>query len=411
MHWKLIISCGLIWVGTARTQAIDSLSLKAAIALALNSHPALEASRSAVASREAVLEQSSLGLNPEISLEVEDWAGTGAHRGVEAAQTTVQFSQTLEWSGKRRQRVKVATAEKHLTEMDLRMRRMEIRALTISNFMQVLHAERRLSLALEAKSHSERLLEVVIRRVGEGVASKVDEIRARLAVTEAEMEIRKNWLHLESAKRKLAGLCGQDISLPPLLDELDSLGRLESLEELYSKIDSSPVAMARSQSVILAEAKRNQSQRLYGPDIAVNAGVRHFADPGDIALVGGISIPLPLRNRNQGGRAEARHEVTRAKSELKATVLDLKSTLGDFHEKLLVSLDEIKTLRSLLIPQAAQAANVLEEGYRRGRFGMLEVLSAESELFRHKLRHLECLLQYQLDYVELNRLIGTEDKI
>jgi cobalt-zinc-cadmium efflux system outer membrane protein len=375
MHWKLIISCGLIWVGAARTQTLDSLSLspslslKAAIALALKNHPALEASRSAVASREAVLDQSSRGLNPEISLELEDLAGTGVHRGVDAAQTTVQFSQTVEWSGKRSRRVQVATVEKRLAEMDLRTRRMEIRALTITHFMQALHAERRLSLALEAKSHSERLLEAVIRRVGEGVASKADEIRARLAVTETEMEIRKNRLHLEAAKRKLAGLCGQANSLPPLLDELDSLGKLESLEDLYSKIEISPVSMARSQSVFLAEAKRNLAQSLYGPDIAVSAGVRHIADPGDIALVGGISIPLPLRNRNQGGRAEASHEVARAKSELKATVLELKSNLGDFHENLLVSQDEINTLRSHLIPQAVQAASVLEEGYRRGRFG------------------------------------------
>jgi cobalt-zinc-cadmium efflux system outer membrane protein len=116
-----------------------------------------------------------------------------------------------------------------------------------------------------------------------------------------------------------------------------------------------------------------------------------------------------MRNRNQGGAAEAMHELEKARADRKAAVLELQAKAGDIHRDLRLARDEIETLRDSVIPDAAKAAGVLEEGYRRGRFGMLEVLNAESDLFRHRLRHLDCLLRYRMDYLELERLLGMGD--
>jgi cobalt-zinc-cadmium efflux system outer membrane protein len=388
--------------------ARDSLTLEQALWSASKNHPGLEAHRKAVAARAGALSQASRGMIPEIALDVEDVAGSGSHQGISAAQTTVQISQTLEWGGKRGRRAQVAATEKSLAEKDFEGKRLHIRAMTLGKFMEALYAQRRLSLAGESKTLSERLLEAVTRRVGEGAASMADQLRAHLAVAEAGMETRQGALRLASAKRTLALMIGggEADRLPPLRDGLDSLRELPPLDELFRIVGSGPAAAAQSVRIRLAEAKRDQQQGLAGPDMTFSAGVRHMAEPGDVALVGGISMPLPfLRNRN-GGLEEARREVDQAKAEHGETVLEMKSGIGEIHKNLGLAREEIKTLREEVIPDALNAATVLEAGYRKGRFGMLEVLNAESDLFRYRLRYLECLLQYQLGYAELDRLIG-----
>lgn len=408
MSWAVPLSEGPLDASASS----DSLDLDQAIALALKHHPGLEAQRSSVAARDAAAAQAALGSNPELAVELEDLAGTGAYRGVDALQTTVQLSQTLEWSGKRSRRAAVAQSERNLAEIELARKRREIRAVAAGHFLEALTAQRRLSLALESKSLSDRLLEAVTRRVKEGAASAADELRAHLAVTQAAMEIRQNTVRLESAKGKLALLWGGKGGAPPLRDAAQAWKAappLPPLEELLNTMETGAPSAALAGNVSLAEARLAQQRSLSGPDVTLSAGIRHNAEPGDIALVGGIAMPLPLRNRNQGGAAEAKHELERARAERKAAVLDLQSKASDIHRDLRLTRDEIDTLRDSVIPDAAKAAGVLEEGYKRGRFGMLEVLNAESDLFRHRLRHLECLLRYQTDYLELERLMGMGD--
>lgn len=420
---------------TARADSAtgDSLDLNQAVARALEKHPALEAQRRAVAAREAGAAQAAMGLNPELSVEVEDLAGTGAYHGVDAIQTTVQLSQTLEWGGKRGHRGAVAQAERKLAETEAARMRREIRASVTGNFLETLNAQRRLSLALESKELSLRLLEAVSRRVKEGAASMADEIRAHLAVTQAEMEVRQDTIRLESAHRKLSlmwegmegkpgngGLRSARLLQPfkPLKDAgmgeagwngANGAWTLPTLDELSKTLDSGAATAAWEGTIRLAEARLAQQRSLSAPDITLNAGFRHNAEPGDVALVGGFAMPLGIRNRDQGGVAEARHELEKAWAERKAAVWELQSRAADLHRDLRLARDEIETLRGSLIPDAAKAAGVLEEGYRRGRFGMLEVLNAESELFRLRLRHLDCLLRYQLEYAELERLTGIGD--
>lgn len=403
----------------------DSLDLDQAIARALENHPALEAQRSAVAARQAAAAQAAMGSNPELAAEVEDLAGTGAYRGVEAIQTTVQLSQTMEWGGKRGRRGAVAQSERKLAESEWARKRRDIRAAATGNFLEALHAQRRLSLALESKDLSLKLLEAVSRRVREGAASMADEIRAHLAVTQAEMEARQDSVRLESAQRKLSLMWSgmeafpSSLLLQPLKDAdagaegwngAQGARPLPTLDELAKTLDSGAATAAWSGNISLAEARLAQQRSLSRPDITLSAGIRHNAEPGDFALVGGIAMPLGIRNRNQGGAAEARHELEKARSERKAAIWELRSRVGDLHRDLRLARDEIETLQASLIPDAAKAAGVLEDGYKRGRFGMLEVLNAESELFRLRLRHLDCRLRYRMDYAELERLTGMGDR-
>lgn len=390
--------------------ASDSLTLERALKMVARNHPGLEAGRSAVLAREAALMQGSRGPNPELGIEVEDIAGTGELRGMKSAQSTLQISQTLEGGDKRGKRKQVALVEKALAEKELGRKGLELQALTHAHFMDALAAQKRLAMAHESQSLAKRLLDAVVRRVREGAASTADEIRANLAVTEAELEARQDTLRLETAKKKLALLWGEDKKpFFALQDELESLRTLPSAEELTKALEQGLQVALQAEHVRLAEARLLEQQTLSSPDMTLSAGIRHSAAPGDLSWVGGISVPLPIRNRNLGGKDAARHRVAEAKAEEKAALLELKSGLAEIHRAISLAWEEITTLRERLIPDSERAAHVLEEGYRRGRFGVLDVLNSEADLFRQRVRYLDALVRYQQGYADLERLIGTND--
>ena len=80
------------------------LTLRNAIAAALLSNPALRAAAWEPRLAEANRLQAGLSPNPEIGLELENFAGTGALGGTGALETTLVLSQLIELGGKKARR-------------------------------------------------------------------------------------------------------------------------------------------------------------------------------------------------------------------------------------------------------------------------------------------------------------------
>ena len=90
------------------------LTLRQALALALLRNPELASAAWEVRAGEARTLQAGLLPNPEVGVEVENFAGSGEFRGVDAAETTVALSQVIELGGKRLRRARVAALERDL---------------------------------------------------------------------------------------------------------------------------------------------------------------------------------------------------------------------------------------------------------------------------------------------------------
>jgi cobalt-zinc-cadmium efflux system outer membrane protein len=287
-------------------------------------------------------------------------------------------------------------------------KRREVGFLVRERFIEALAAQERHARAREAQGMAQKLLDAVKRRVREGGSSAADEIRAGLALAETEMEIRQSRVRLEAAKKKLALLWGGH-SVSALAGNLESHPPLPAWEEVERKAGENPEARSKAEAVKLARARRAQQQSLSRPDMTIRAGLRHDAASGDVALVGGIALPLPLRNRNQGGVRAAESEIILSEAEARAALLEVKSALAEIHAELAVAAEAIRALREDMLPGSEKAARILEEGFRQGRFGMPEVLNAAADLFRLRLRYLEALARYHQGFAALERRIGRAD--
>jgi cobalt-zinc-cadmium efflux system outer membrane protein len=142
------------------------------------------------------------------------------------------------------------------------------------------------------------------------------------------------------------------------------------------------------------------------PDPTFTAGVRRFRESGDSAFVAGMSIPLPLFNRNQGGILESRRRLAKAERESAAAEARVRVALAETYQALSTAVSEIDALKTTVIPGAQSAFEAASEGYRQGKFGYLDVLDAQRTLFEARGQYVSALATYHKAVADLDRAIG-----
>lgn len=161
--------------------AIDSnsaLSLADAQAAALRGRPELVAAQAEGRALEGAERQAALRPNPDLVLNVEDVAGTGAFENTSEAQTTLSLYQPIELGGDRRARTAVAAQHRALASFDLEARRLDVLADTATAFVAVLVSQEELHHAGELVELAGRERSSAAERVRAGAALAVDETRA-----------------------------------------------------------------------------------------------------------------------------------------------------------------------------------------------------------------------------------------
>jgi cobalt-zinc-cadmium efflux system outer membrane protein len=142
------------------------------------------------------------------------------------------------------------------------------------------------------------------------------------------------------------------------------------------------------------------------PNLKVGAGALWLEDTNDNAFVVEFSIPIQLFDRNQGGIAEARHRVAKAKAERRAIELKLHSALATGYTRLANAHSRVTSLKTKILPGARTAFEAVNEGYRFGKFGYLEVLDSQRTLFNARSQFLDALAEYHKAVADVERLTG-----
>lgn len=114
------------------------LTLEVALARALERSPRLAAHASEVEARASAARYAGQRPNPQLRLEVENFAGSAPHDGFDAAETTLLIEQPLETGGKRAHRSEWAARERDIASVDLAAVRLDAAAETRRAFFSVL---------------------------------------------------------------------------------------------------------------------------------------------------------------------------------------------------------------------------------------------------------------------------------
>lgn len=115
-------------------------------------------------------------------------------------------------------------------------------------------------------------------------------------------------------------------------------------------------------------------------DVTVGGGVRFLREGSDAALVAGVSVPLPVRQFNQGAIRAARERLAGAEQGRRAVAAGLRARFDAAWRECASAHATAATLRREVLPATAEAHAIVRQAYEAGQLPLLDVLEAQRAL-------------------------------
>lgn len=386
----------------AQPAPIDTLTLPAALDRASSVSPDLRAADLEASARTALARQAGRLPNPVFDTEAENVGSSGPEETI----VTARIAQLLELGGDRsaRQQVAAREADRAITGADLA--RLNLTAQARTRFASAAAAQARLDLARDAVRLAEATLDATAEQVDAGDRSPVDETRAEVALAEARADVFAAEASRRAAFWRLAALWAE----APDFDAVAPLPPPEvppDPDVLFARLrESAAFAMWDVEAERRAAVLRlEQARRI--PDVTISAGYRRFTETGDRAFVGGIALPVPVFDRNGRAVAAARVRLEAAGAEQEAALVAARGTLAEVYGELDAAYAEARALGMEVLPRAVDVAARIEEGYRAGKFSLLDVLDAQRTLTDLRTRDIVARAAYYAAAAEVERLTAS----
>ncbi len=378
------------------------LTIELALQLALDGNPTLAAARREVEAAAAQVLQGSLRPNPELSYQTEDASRI-------SRTSSVELGLPFETAGKREARVRAADLGRQVALSDLDGRALRVRAAVVAAFFDVLAAQELAVLAADSVRLAQRATDIAAKRVAAGKVSPVEETRARVAEAGVRVTQTQSDSELRNARRRLSSLWGNPTpNFSSAQGEVERLAELPPADAIEQRLATSPLLQRAQRELERRRSLVSLEQSRAVPDFMLSVGVRRSLEtPGNLALLG-VTVPLPVANRNQGNILEALRREDKARDELFATQVALVSDVQQALERVRARRDESELLRRDVLPGARSAYDAATIGFENGKFSFLEVLDAQRTLFAVKSQYLNALANFHRAQAELESLLGQD---
>ncbi|NWA40368.1 TolC family protein [Pseudomonas reactans] len=396
---RTLLGAAALWAAASVAQA-QTLTLDTALQTAFANNPDLAAAQWDIDIAQGGRQQAGLIPNPVASWDVEDTRR-------DSRTTSIKISQALELGGKRGARIDVATRAQDAAALNLEQRRNTLRAEVIENYYGALRAQERLELAQRSMSVAERGLAVADGRVTAGKASPVEATRAQVQLSEIRLELNGAQIGLTDAYRRLAASTGsatadfqavaaQTQFTPSLPTATQLLTRLEQTAELrLAELN----ILQNEASVVLEKAQRI-------PDLDVSIGSQYDASVRERVNLVGVSMPIPLFNRNQGNVLAASRRADQARDLRNAAELRLRTETRQALDLWQSANTEVRAFNQQILPAAQSAVDSATRGFEMGKFSFLDVLDAQRTLIAARTQYLTATAQATDAWVRIERIYG-----
>ncbi len=388
-------------------KSIASLTLSQALALALKHNPELSAFSHELRASEAAVLQAGALTNPVMDL-TGDNLGNSRLRQDGDRTTSIQIGQLIELGGKRSARIRIAETDRDLANWDYEAKRIDVLMQTSQYFIDTMAAQQAAQLADESLKLAQDVAAAVGKRVLAGKVSPIEETKARLALSAAQIEMEQIKRQLATARKNLSSMWAeQEPSFERASGNLEALPALPGYQQLAARIRDNPDLARWNAEIARRQAAVDAEKAKAVPDVTLSVGRTRFSQFEDHAYMLGVSIPIPLFDRNRGGILEANRRLDKAGDEQRAAENRLLNALSASFQRLSAIRAEIETLRTDILPGANSAYAGATKGYQLGKFGILDVLDGQRTLFQARTQYLKALADYHRGHNEIERLIGS----
>ena len=213
------------------------------------------------------------------------------------------------------------------------------------------------------------------------VVVETDSLRVQMMTTAADVD---------DAAGQLSVLLGFPGWRPRALGTLDA-GNISTdsaaLWTTASQRRPSLVALRRQQEAARSGLLLARRERLAVP--IASGGILTTQDVAGNSVLFGLSVPLPLFDRNQGAIAKAAAEMTAADLELQASLAEAQAEVESAADNLSRRKAALAAFESSVGQRAASLRQMAEDAYREGSADILELLDANRSLREIQLTRVE----------------------
>jgi cobalt-zinc-cadmium efflux system outer membrane protein len=342
-----------------------------------------------------------------IESEFENFAGGGNFSGLDALETTVRFSRTLELGDKRERRRDLGMAELNRLSDEHASRRREVAAEVARRFIHLLSDQENLNAARRATELAVRARDAVRARVEAGAASPIALSKAEIAVARARIEAEHAEHELASSRIKLAVMWGDtEPDFGEISGNLFSLSGLPALDDIQARLENSPELSRFEAESRLHDARIRLADAQRAPDVSLSAGVRRLEAFDDQALVASFSVPLGARRRAELEKRSVQADRDRIELSRSARLLELRATLFELYQEIQHARAETQMLYAEVQPQARAMVDAAEQGYRAGRFSLIELTDAQRQLLEIERDAIRSAHEFHTLLIEIRHLVG-----
>jgi outer membrane protein, heavy metal efflux system len=304
-------------------------------------------------------------------------------------------------------RVREAERAGEVATADLALERLRGRIAAWTAYLRVRVAETRIEETRALVSIGERILRASRQRGAAGASGDIEETLATADLGQLRAAIesasRQREEHVATLRELLDLPPTQTLSLTTPLDEPPAAPAMDAL--VARAIEARPeLAQIRARLAYLdARHDRLKSERF--PRLGAYMGV-DAAPVSPIFGVLGISVELPLFQRNQGPRAvvEAARATEMERQELQAR--RILREVAAIHAAYESRRSELKLIATTAVPAAERTLELVEQGWLAGRFDVFRVATAARDVARVRASRLDALEAAWLARIALDRAAG-----
>ena len=360
-------------------------TLDEAIAATLTADPVLRIGKTEICQAKAELLASSLIPNPSLGI-----AGDSIpfnRRGADMEpEFTAQMEMPLDWFlfAKRAAEMNSARWEVQQTQAEyadlVRLRITE----TATAFYDVLEAKALVSISRQDLEILASVETVTQRAVEAGGVPSVELDRIRLELFRGRQELLETESELNVAKARLWAQFGRTDRDP----NFDIRGSLDApLTAMPYPIDEAfdlarqnrPDLRALRIQVNKAQANREVERRNAYPEVALSGGyIKEYLEDGRESGWGiGLTMSVPLFDRNQGGRAKTQTALRRSNYELQAGIIELRAEVEEADQHFRTAHLKATTFAQEEVRLAIRVRNSIIQSYEVGGSPLTDALDAE----------------------------------
>lgn len=327
-----------------------------------------------------------------------------------AAARNVGIGLTIPFPDKLRLQESAAAADVRNYESNYRLVQQQIAEAASATYDSLLVALRHRADLQQARALAADFLKRTEARYNAGTAAKLDVIKARVDVAQADNALIANEGDIANAQASMNRLLGRMVSAP--IAPEDSLTIPPPLPDSATidqvAVENRPELSALQSQMRTASANTGLLKEFWIPDFTVGFS-RDYLTPGSAAFSTGITMPLPafLWQHTSGTIAESQHH----EHELAASYRDLRTQVTQdvrsAYANASTAMRQAIFLRDELVPAAAEAFRVASVSYSIGGSSALEVLQARRDLLDAESQLTDALAAANTARADLERALGV----